>query len=1246
MLIDRPNVREGSYIQNARIAFGTSNPSNPDPGELFFRTDLGSLIAYNGSVWVEAGSVALAAHTADAALHLTPAQNTLLDGLASTLTATELNYMDGVTSSVQTQFTTLSSNLTTEISNRTAADTALQTQITTNASSSSTHATDYTLHLTSTQNTWIDAITATSTEVNFLSGVTSAVQTQLNTNASNLSTHISDATVHLTAAQNTLLDNITGVTYLDVNTLSGIQSYLSGQGSASIASYLSTLTNNKVSKSGDTMTGNLTFSGGAKVTGLPTPTLDADAVNKAYVDALAGGIDWKQAVKAATTGPIALSGAQTLDGVAVVQNDRVLVKDQAAPSQNGIYLVNSSGAWSRAPDYDSALEISQSAVYVLAGGTLNGRGSFVQTANITNVNVDSIVFTPFTGPVVNTAGNGIDLGVNGTVSVKNGAGISFDGSLNMTTAIYSGGGLMTTSDGTNSSSTAGAGLSLTKVGTAGTYRSVTTDVYGRVTSGTNPTTLGGYGITDAQPLDADLTAIAAFTAIGGFATRTATNTWTLRTIGVSGTGLGLSNGDGIAGNPTITINATNANTANTIVARDGSGNFTAGTITATLSGNATSASTATSASKLLSPSQSITDVNTAPTLNQGDLYFQTFGTAAANNPAVLDNANGLLTMVSHPTGGVGSYGKQLSFADNDELRMRAFTNGSFGTWRTLLHSGNYSSYGPTFAGAGATGTWNININGSATSASIATTQADSDASTNIATTAYVKSQFTTASASTTLDWNDGSVIRPGVGPTLLHGQNPNGPGISAYFHPLNFEYAGDLQGSGQITQLGVAYASPANELYMRGRYTGAWNTWTRFLNDANFNTYAPTLTGGGASGTWSINVTGNSGNTSSISNAVGNSYNWTGTQYFDNSGVGGLLTSTSPRLQAYAATAAGNAAYMSFHRSGVYAINLGLDTDNLFKVGGWSDGNGVFRMTLTNTGVLTLPVGGYVDQPRGAIGGYNTSAGTGSAWGANIWAIGPSWMGNGAGTSYTISGNYGLLWLRGGHANAHAQIGEGLYVYQAGGLQGGIGATGTYTAGTYSGAVTGSSYGSMAVSTSTGGYAGVYLTAASGTVTGMHDTSGNGGDWDPTTGWHFHWNRANQCLALGGSNVTAGYRAQTNGSHYVSGTLYATGNVIAFSDSRVKTDVKPIENALEKIERLTGVSYTRIDTGDQQVGFIAQDVKEVVPEVVKETGDGDMLGVAYGNLTAVLVEAIKDLNKQVQDLKNQVAALQKLDNKP
>jgi hypothetical protein len=108
-------------------------------------------------------------------------------------------------------------------------------------------------------------------------------------------------------------------------------------------------------------------------------------------------------------------------------------------------------------------------------------------------------------------------------------------------------------------------LSLETIGTAGTYRSVTTDAHGRVVSGTNPTTLAEYGITDAQPLDGDLTAIANLNT-NGFIVRTSANNMATRSL-AAGTGLSLANADGVFGNPTLSL-------ANTSVVAGSYGNAT------------------------------------------------------------------------------------------------------------------------------------------------------------------------------------------------------------------------------------------------------------------------------------------------------------------------------------------------------------------------------------------------------------------------------------------------------------------------------------------------------------------------------------------------------------------------------------------------------------------------------------------------------------------------------------------------
>jgi hypothetical protein len=105
-----------------------------------------------------------------------------------------------------------------------------------------------------------------------------------------------------------------------------------------------------------------------------------------------------------------------------------------------------------------------------------------------------------------------------------------------------------------------------------------------------------------------------------------------------------------------------------------------------------------------------------------------------------------------------------------------------------------------------------------------------------------------------------------------------------------------------------------------------------------------------------------------------------------------------------------------------------------------------------------------------------------------------------------------------------------------------------------------------------------------------------------------------------------------------SGNFTAAGNVTAYSDARLKTDVQPIEGALDKVSAMRGVSFTRTDTGQRGVGVIAQEVAEVVPEVVHEGADG-YLSVAYGNMVGVLIEALKELRGEVEALRAEVKRL-------
>lgn len=98
----------------------------------------------------------------------------------------------------------------------------------------------------------------------------------------------------------------------------------------------------------------------------------------------------------------------------------------------------------------------------------------------------------------------------------------------------------------------------------------------------------------------------------------------------------------------------------------------------------------------------------------------------------------------------------------------------------------------------------------------------------------------------------------------------------------------------------------------------------------------------------------------------------------------------------------------------------------------------------------------------------------------------------------------------------------------------------------------------------------------------------------------------------------------------VSGSIGAIGSFNQISDERLKSDIQPIEGALDKISDIRGVSFEM--GGKKDIGVIAQEIQKVLPEVVTEDNKG-YLSVSYGNIVGVLIEAVKELKAEVEELK-------------
>jgi len=182
-----------------------------------------------------------------------------------------------------------------------------------------------------------------------------------------------------------------------------------------------------------------------------------------------------------------------------------------------------------------------------------------------------------------------------------------------------------------------------------------------------------------------------------------------------------------------------------------------------------------------------------------------------------------------------------------------------------------------------------------------------------------------------------------------------------------------------------------------------------------------------------------------------------------------------------------------------------------------------------------------------------------------------------------------------------------------------------------------SSYGAWRINGSRGNYAGLMILDDQGYHNTLMWNNGNGGWYQPNgSGWTLHWSRGNSCMAIAGSNTSSSYDL------YVTGAIYATGNITAYSDARKKTNIKTIESALSKVLNLRGVTYNKINVDKtvsekDEMGVIAQEVEKIVPEVVTYAEDVDEYGVSYGNLTALLIEAIKELKIELTELKESLA---------
>ena len=367
-----------------------------------------------------------------------------------------------------------------------------------------------------------------------------------------------------------------------------------------------------------------------------------------------------------------------------------------------------------------------------------------------------------------------------------------------------------------------------------------------------------------------------------------------------------------------------------------------------------------------------------------------------------------------------------------------------------------------------------------------------------------------------------------------------------------------------------------------------YSSYVDVLHSSNYNSYSPTLTGGGASGTWGISITGNAASASSVAwgNVSSKPASW-----LNNTN---LIEDRAPSETAFpsgfyqnSGGGAGNPVGTWFNFINVrhsnpgnghgYQIGMSYYDNNLWfrsYQGGTSPSFASWSRALgTNTDPYPSNMNQYVRTTDAVTFGGATINYSGS----NVTAIGVTHTGSIS--SGQIAHGLALGWT--GYGASFA------IVYKQGEL----------------------SPSDMCHIYNVGGF---YMKIFNGSGNNFHRFDDNG-------------------------SVSINSSSQGSYTFNVTGDIYATADVIAFSDARVKEDVRTVENALDKVTKLRGVTYIKKDEENKKrkMGVIAQEVLEVLPEVVHEDNDG-YYGVSYGNIVGVLIEAIKEQQKQIDELKQEL----------
>jgi hypothetical protein len=703
---------------------------------------------------------------------------------------------------------------------------------------------------------------------------------------------------------------------------------------------------------------------------LATPVAATDAATKAYVDGVAEGLTVKSACKAATTGTLAIESGGTItynngtsgvgatltttgsyiaiDGVTLANGDRILVKNEATAANNGIYVRTSTTVLTRATDFDNSPdgEVAGAFTFITNGSTNADAGFVCTTNNPVVMGTTAITFTQFSGAGTYTAGTGLTL-TGSIFSITNTtvtAGAYGNGDRVATFTVNSQGQLtvaantaITANAANLTGTTLNSGIvnsSLTSVGTLGSLA-----VTANITSGNanlGNAARANFFIGDGSqltniPIGTSLTngtSSVAIPTINGNINLTATGNTTLV---VTGTGANI----------TGTLNATgNANVLNLGTVRViATGNIS--------SGNANLGNLAT-ANFFAGDGSQLTNIPTGTTLSNG--------TSSVNIPT----ANGNINITR---GGVANVVVITGTGVN--------VAGTLNTGTGNITSGNANLGNAVIA--------NFFLGDGSQLTGVPGGQAIINGTSNVA--------IPTVNGNVSISVG-GSSNRLVV---TTSGANITGTlGVSGNANVNNLGTGTALITTGNITTInsGLLQNGTSNVVVAAsgGNVT---------LGVDGTDRITATTTGANVTGTLGVSGNANVGNIGATNGAFTNisgtlttaaQPNITSVGTLTSLAMSGLITGASSistdvnvANDSGSFSARGNAttvASMSFHRTGAYAINMGLGVDNVFRIGGWSASNNAFQ--LTGAGALTIlsTMNAPTVQTTALTTGANTTAGT------------------------------------------------------------------------------------------------------------------------------------------------------------------------------------------------------------------------------------------------------------------------------